>query len=326
MSKKNITISIVLILSSVCLLYTFKDVQFSKLYELLGQTDFKYIALWELIFVLGTFLRVLRWKFLVNQNAVGFKDLYHSLNVGNLASTILPFRAGEFVRPYYLSQWTNVSFPKVFVSVVIERIFDVLGMFTMFFYFVSGVNNIPAFILISANGLGLITAMLIIGMIISRIFPDYIKSFSNVILNFLPNKFSSKMMHIVDEVIEGLSSIKSFKQLFIIISITLIIWISYAASFGIVLSALNKEYSIVIGAVTCVFVGLAIAAPNAPGFLLTFELGSSAALAVFAYHGEFSLAYALIAHSLQLFSTILIGIFSLWSKGLSISKLRATNS
>lgn len=321
-NKKSLIVAFVLTISLIFLIYTFKDVEYLKLIEVLKSAKYEYLILWLLMFVIGTCIRTLRWGSILLSENLSFSHLFHSLNIGNLASMILPFRAGEFVRPYYLAQWTSISLAKAIISVILERVFDVLGMFVVFYIFVKDIPDLPSFINLAASGLGLICFIIISVMVIARFFPEVMRGFAKKCLSIAPESIASSVMNLFEEVLAGLVSIKTLSQLLIIILYTLIIWFSYAYTFSIIFSVLGHEASLSIGAVACVFVGLAIAAPNAPGFFLTFEMGTSAALAVFAYHGEFSLAFALIAHSVQLFATLLIGFFSLWSKGLSIARLK----
>jgi uncharacterized protein (TIRG00374 family) len=323
LSKKNIFVILILSLTFFFLKNSFKDIQLEELNNTLKNTNLLYIALWLLLCLINTAIRSLRWKFLIPNTQVNFFDLFHSLNIGNLASMILPFRAGEFVRPFYLNEWTKIGFPKAMTSVVIERVFDVLGMFTVYYFFVKDIEHLPEFMVLSSKGLGFISLILSCGMCFSRFFPKLVKKLAEFIFNFLPLKLSNKLITLCDEVIEGLGSIKTITQLVLIIFLTLLIWAIYVTSFAILLSAFGAETKLAVGAVVCVFVGLAIAAPNAPGFILTFELGCTLALGVFAYTKEFSLAFALIAHALQFFSAVFIGLFSLIKKGLSLSSLKS---
>ncbi len=325
LNRKNISVSLILIISLCFLIHTFKDVEFSKLIVILKGVKPFYIILWVVIFLIGTIGRAYRWKLLLPKGEHTLSNLFHSLNIGNLATMILPFRAGEFVRPFYLSRWSEVSFAKSMISVILERVFDVIGMFVMFYFFVSDVKNIPEVIQLSANGLGYLCIFLVLGIVFARFFPSTIRRIAIFFFKLLPTKFYDPLLKIFDEVLGGLGAIRHFSQLSMIISLTLLLWLSYAYSFSLILESLSSDsVTMAQGAITTVFVALAIAAPNAPGFLLTFEMGASAALSVFAYPQEFSLAFALIAHFCQLFSTILLGLFSLWSKGLTLKSLKTS--
>ena len=69
---------------------------------------------------------------------VPLRRLFDAFMVGVFATFLLPFRAGEFVRPYYLKRYSHYSFLTCFVSVVVERFFDLatvlLGFAVMLVY------------------------------------------------------------------------------------------------------------------------------------------------------------------------------------------------
>ena len=255
-NKKSLIVVFVLFISLIFLIYTFKDVEYLKLVEVLRSARYEYLFLWLLIFVLGTCVRTLRWGAILESEKVSFSHLFHSLNIGNLASMILPFRAGEFVRPYYLSHWTSISLPRAIISVILERVFDVLGMFVIFYLFVKDIFDLPPFLSFAASGLGFICLVIITVMVIARFFPEVIRRIFNICLNLITSGIATSIMRLFEEVLTGLASIKSFYQLLIIIFYTLTIWFSYAYTFSLIFSVLGHEASLSVGAVTCVFVDI----------------------------------------------------------------------
>ena len=55
-------------------------------------------------------VRAVRWKHLLSFGAATrFGHRFDSIMVGNFANFVLPFRAGEFIRPYLFSRWTKES-------------------------------------------------------------------------------------------------------------------------------------------------------------------------------------------------------------------------
>ena len=321
-NKKSSILIVIIAISALYLCHSFKDINFYLLRQEFSKTNATYIFLWIVIFLISGIIRSLRWRLLLNDNSIPVFDLFHSMNIGNLASMVLPFRAGEFIRPYYLNEWSKIGFSRALVSVILERVFDVLGMLTFFFLFAGSIKELPTLIEVSLRGLPILTLILIIGMLLARFLPERMDGLFRYVVNYLPNSISSKLTLLFSEVILGLGSIRTISQLAQILIWTILLWWSYAYSFSLVLASLGEENLISVGAVISVFVALAIAAPSAPGFLLTFELGCTAALGVFAYSKEFSLAFAIIAHGLQFFFIIFIGIYSLIKKGLTFSSLR----
>ena len=73
------------------------------------------------------YIRAQRWRVLLRP--VGDVPLYPALSataIGFGASAVLPFRAGEFLRPALLGRRVGVRMSAAFSSVVLERLFDML--------------------------------------------------------------------------------------------------------------------------------------------------------------------------------------------------------
>ena len=67
---------------------------------------------------------------------------------------------------------------------------------------------------------------------------------------------------------------------------------------------------------------LAVAAPGAPGFLGTFQLGCVVALTMFGFSEEFAVAYSVVLHSLQVNSVVLAGFLILHRRGLHLGDIQ----
>ncbi len=77
-------------------------------------------------------LRILRWKLLLSPvQDVSWKRVTNALFVGLLANNVLPARAGELVRPYVLQRGTEAGFSQALASVVVDRIFDLIGIVSL---------------------------------------------------------------------------------------------------------------------------------------------------------------------------------------------------
>ena len=52
--------------------------------------------------------------------------------IGYFGNNIFPLRGGELLRTFYISEKNNLTKSEVFGSIVLERIFDLLGLFFVF--------------------------------------------------------------------------------------------------------------------------------------------------------------------------------------------------
>jgi glycosyltransferase 2 family protein len=327
--KKKFSFYLSIGFSFTILWYLGSSLEWSTVGQILKKMNLSYIFLWIILFIFATFLRSYRWKLLISSNQnMTLMSLYDALNIGNMATMILPLRAGEIIRPLLLTRWTGITFGRSFASVVIERVFDVSGMFLMFLFAVRGINELPDIVLLGAKLLSIFAGVIILAMIISYSIPDkimrIIDSFAGISEKVIPPRVIRPVVSISKEFISGLSGIENLIQLSLVLISTVLIWIAYVISFQVLFLSLGESGSLAVGAVSCVFVSLFIAAPSAPGFLGTFQLGCVAALTgVFSYSEEFSIAFSIVAHSLQFIGIIILGIISMFFRGLKFSSIQS---
>ncbi|MGA1531013.1 MAG: hypothetical protein ACO398_09770, partial [Kiritimatiellia bacterium] len=80
-----------------------------------------------------------------------------------------------------------------------------------------------------------------------------------------------------------------------------------------------------VGMMLNVMIALAVAAPSAPGFVGTFQVGCIVALStIYGYSKEFAMAYSMIAHVFQMALIVVAGIVVLQLRGMKFSQLRKT--
>jgi hypothetical protein len=102
-------------------------------------------------------------------------------------------------------------------------------------------------------------------------------------------------------------------------------WFLVAFWFQGLLWAFGVYPSLWVGMMLNVMVALAVAAPSAPGFLGTFQVGCILALStVYGFSKEFAMAYSVIGHLLQMVFNVAAGLFVLHRRGLTFSQLRSS--
>ena len=91
-------------------------------------------------------IRSLRWQYLLEPlGRVSFANAFRATAVGFAASSILPARAGEVIRPYFLARHENMTATGAFATIILERVLDVLTVLALLasfiFIFDSGVGQ-----------------------------------------------------------------------------------------------------------------------------------------------------------------------------------------
>ena len=226
-----------------------------------------------LCFAAHFFFRSLRWRYLLpeapGESRASLRQLFDSMMLGNLATFIFPFRLGEFIRPLILSRWTTYSFSSAFVSVVIERFFD-LATVLLSFAFIIGSREVSSGVMAGAMALAVMSAGLLVFLVFACLLPDFTKRSVLFFSSRLPHKLSSLIEHFTGDLIRGASVVKTPSRLAAILLLTVIVWSFAWLQFYVMLYVFpweqGWEQSLELSVGLGVLVALAIAAPSVPGF------------------------------------------------------------
>ena len=138
------------------------------------------------------YLRALRWRYLLpGTHQVSLKHLFDSIIIGCLATFLLPLRAGEIIRPFMLTRYSRYSFSTGFVSVVVERFFDlavVLGFFALVAWLIP---SMPEWVHAGAVVLSTIAIGIFVLMSVATLFPGVIRGIASKLLGFIPGAIAA---------------------------------------------------------------------------------------------------------------------------------------
>src|SRR5581483_5973443 len=92
-------------------------------------------------------IRSLRWRYLLEPlGRVSFSSSFRATAVGFAATGVLPARAGEVIRPYFLARHEHMSATGAFATIILERLLDVVTVLVLLasyvFVFGRGLNDV----------------------------------------------------------------------------------------------------------------------------------------------------------------------------------------
>jgi uncharacterized protein (TIRG00374 family) len=323
--KRVLKVVLGITVSVAALLVAFRDLDLEKVGATLQQARWWPLAPFFLFFGVHLVARSLRWRYFlpdVSSGKPSIRNLFDGLMLGAFASFVLPLRAGEFIRPLVLTRWSSHTFATAFVSVVIERFFDLAAVLLTFAIITPFLPSIPPEFELGAYGLGMMALGLLCFLIASCLMPAFITSTCALVLRPLPRKVAGFLEKFVGDLVVGASVIRTPARLAIILGLTAVVWLTAYLQFYAFLMMFPGSPSLLLSAAVGVFVALAIAVPSAPGFIGVYQMGCVGACALFGYPLEVSQAFALVAHGIPYVLFILIGMWLLGVHGLSFSQLR----
>jgi glycosyltransferase 2 family protein len=278
-------------------------------------------------------IRVPRWRIILPAPADGhrisFQALFQSIIIGQMMTNVVPGRAGELARPYVLSRKDpSVPFSTGVASVVVDRIFDgivvllllVVAMLDPTFPSGAKVNEMSAgnFALLGAAGL----MVGLVGMFMLVLFPlQFIGIFRTMARRTLP-RFEDPVARFFERFAEGLSILKDPRRFLLAFLWTLAHWLVCAASYVIAYYALGLEAPFMSALFVQGIIVLAVALPQAPGFVGIFESFAVIALAVYGVNGEIAFAMAVAYHVVTYIPVTVLGIIYSIRMGLSLGEIQ----
>lgn len=293
----------------------------------LGGIKLLHLPILVLLVFAAFWIRALRWRHLLPTDAsISRRPLLEATLVGFTASFVLPLRAGEIIRPWVLSRWQPVSFSVGFASIVTERVFDALMLMVLFGLTLGHIGEAPPLVAAGANVMAVLALSILALMIYSYLFSDRMVRFGERVITTVIGrrhpKLSGKLIHMIDEFMIGLRGISSFRELAWVIFWSVCLWLEIVLLYQAGLWSFGLDPSLWVGVTVCVMISLAVAAPGAPGFLGTFQLGCVVSLTLYGFSEEFAMAYSVVLHSLQVLCVVLAGFLILHRRGLHLTDIR----
>ena len=122
-------------LSFIGLYFSFKNINFGDLKKSFESIDLLWVLAATLLLVFYTLIRSFRWRLLLfSIKNLNIEDLFASNMIGYFGNSILPFKMGEVLRGYSISNSNNLKTSTVLGSIVLERVCDLFGLIFVSFF------------------------------------------------------------------------------------------------------------------------------------------------------------------------------------------------
>jgi len=123
--RSRVVLVLINLVSVGFLVWSLKDVKLGALAEDLAAMNWWWVTAAVIAGLAAYAWQAWRWSLLLHPvEPVSFWQTVRAIYVGLFANEVLPFHAGEVIRCYLVSRWTELPFSVSLTSVLIERIFD----------------------------------------------------------------------------------------------------------------------------------------------------------------------------------------------------------
>jgi hypothetical protein len=333
--KLLVKILLSLTVGGLCIALALSKIDLHQTKSVLHALPLSAVLLYALSIVPVHLFRAWRWKYLLRPIGVSlsFGRLMIISTVGFMAILALPFRLGEFARPYYVARQGQSRMSEVLGTVAVERIVDgliiaILLFVTYLFSLAPGSHPYPPMLAISAwlALLGFLGLTLFLGFALR--WPEAtIRLFLAVtfLRRFSP-KFADKLAEKLAALITGFRALGHLRDMLPFLLQTALYWGSNGLGMWFLARLMHLPIPIHAAFAAMAFTGVLISLPNAPGLVGQFHAGIVLALA--AYLPESILnsvggAYAIALHGIQFVWYVVFGFLALLFVGENAGSLRS---
>jgi uncharacterized protein (TIRG00374 family) len=320
-----------LLITGVCLWWTFKDTRWAEMWTALRSANWVILIPGYLVILAGIhFARVLRWGNLMSGlEKVPFGKLNEASAIGFMMLVILPFRLGEFARPFLIAERSNIRRSPAMTSVVLERIFDGLIIAVLLrglmFFVPDDAPDIDR-VRVGANLMFLVFFSGFCFLWLARWKHDLVVGLMRKVGGLVSASLTEKIVHMVDGFVGALKQLPDGKNMALFFFWTAVYWV--LNGYGMSMFANGFDCSGVSPGEVCqplqvsvfqgyfvlcvVIVGMMI--PAAPGSAGTAQLALLIGLGVFLPQHvvkSSGVAYANVLWLVQMLQQIGVGLFFL---------------
>jgi len=315
-----------LAISGVALWITLRGKPLGQIWAASLNADYRWLWPYLLILLLIHLMRTVRWGILLEPVArLPFSKLNAVSAVGFMALVILPFRLGEFARPYLVAERPHLRVSAALSSIVVERVAD--GLFTALLLILTllavppGTPGLRAFQLAGVIVFAAFAGLLAFLIVAYQNRPRAVH-FTHRLLDPISPRLAERASGMMDAFIHGLRLVPSRRKVVLFFVLTVLYWAAnglgikiFARSFGLDLHLVGT-YT-VLGILV---VGVMI--PAGPGMVGTFQAAVVGGLSLFVPDaGPRAVAFANVLWLVQLAQQVILGLIFLPSRHVRMTRL-----
>ena len=327
--KKHKKRIILLLITFIFLYFVFVNLDIKELFHVIKQFKIVYIVPLAISILCSLSMRGLVFKQLLHNTVrPPLAELAHLCITTSAMNIVLPARAGDIFRAFYVGHKYNADKMKIFGTVMFERIFDMIVIFT---FLLVGIilyhRNQVAINLCSFAGI-----CMIIGLALILYAYKYNKT--DVICNYIIEKtrkfpfslFIEKSVSFINKTcnsfFKGFEIIESPRYMFSAILTSFGIWFFECLNFYIVMIGFGCEIHWSVTLFLISFIALACMVPSTSIFIGPYQMAVIAAFSMYGIAKETALAISIVEQSVVLVSTTLVALTFLMKNNISYKELQ----
>lgn len=281
--------------------------------------------------VLTYALRALRWQALLEPiGPAGFGPTLRATIIGFAGNSLLPARAGEFLRPYLLARRQGLSATATFATIIVERFLDLAVVALLFglFVFWADARTLAAdprlFRAVEMGGMmaAAVALLVLVALAVLAGHPERLARLTERLTRALPARLGAALVRAVHRFAGGLAVMRRPALVVRAFALSIPLWLSIAATIWLVARAFNitMPFSGSFLIVALLTVGVAVPTPGAVGgFHYAFRIGATVFYGV---ANERAIGAAIVLHAVSFVPVALVGLALMAHDGLTLGSLQ----
>ncbi len=322
-----------LAISAVALWLTLRGKDLGAIWAEIRAADYRYLAPYLALLLLIHLVKTVRWGILLEPVAhVPFGRLNAISAVGFMALVLLPFRLGEFARPYLVAEPGKLRASTALPSVVAERVAD--GIFTgllLVAALLAVPDGTPGVRVFRIGGalvtLGFVAALAF--LVVAYRNRALAVRIASAVLRPISPRLAERASGMLDAFIHGLRLVPGRRKAAEFVLLTGAYWGMNALGMSVLARGFGFELGVVA---SCALLGVLVVGvmiPAGPGMVGTFQGAIVVGLSLFAPSDAVATrgtAYANVVWAAQLVQVTALGVFFMFSRHVRIGRLVAAGS
>lgn len=275
--------------------------------------------------LLSLIARALRWGVYFRPDRhVRFAPLMGTLSISYMASTLLPFRAGELVRSMFLAQREGLPVPRIVGTILLEKLFDFLAIGVLLVALLVttplpdwAVYTGASLAVVIIGGFGFVVALAVLRGPTLRLV-----RWGEGIIPFKVGR-RLQLARVVEHFAEGTDSLRHHALWGPMLFWTGVTWVLGTTSYWLGGMAIGVNMSLATLAFLAVVTSMGQAVPSSPGYVGVYHAAAVLSLTTFGIEQSVAAAIAVIIHAFSYGALVVYGIVAMWLGHYSVGELLA---
>jgi uncharacterized protein (TIRG00374 family) len=308
-----------------------RNVDLTNVMSAIGRASPGWLAFSLATMFLNLAIRALRWQYLLEPlGRASFGSAFRATAVGFAASSVLPARAGEVIRPYFLARRESLSATGAFATIILERVLDTLTVlvllmsFVLFFGRGQRAVEAPAFAAVKwtavTAGAAAVGALVVLFVLAGD--PERLGRAMQRLEEVVPSRLAGLIGRVAERFSRGLGAVRRPGRLLVALTWSFPLWLCICAGTWAAAEAfqLNVPFTGSFLLVALLVIGVAVPTPAAiGGFHEAFRVGATL---FFGAPESAAVGAAIVLHLFTIGPSLLLGLIFAAEVGLNFSSMR----